>query len=177
MDQTKLSLEHRHLGVPSGASKTISTPMVCLMQTMHLSCTDKNNLSKQTEMRFHVTHVTKEFHQVCQKLFLSLWRSVLTLHLSCVVISTISKWTKTSFHLGHVTSEYHWVRPKWFLSLWYVRRKPCTYLALKLRPSLNKLKRDSRRPMSPRSSNGCVKNDFWAYRTFTANRAPVLHED
>jgi hypothetical protein len=47
-----------HLGVPSGASKTIYEPMVRLTPTEHLSCTDANTISKQIEMRFHMTHVT-----------------------------------------------------------------------------------------------------------------------
>jgi hypothetical protein len=41
--------DHRHLGVPSGASKTDYEPMVRLTQTEHLSCTDTNTVSKQIE--------------------------------------------------------------------------------------------------------------------------------
>jgi hypothetical protein len=48
----------RLLGVPSGVSKIIYEPVVHLMQTEHLSCTDTNTISKQIEMRFHMTHVT-----------------------------------------------------------------------------------------------------------------------
>jgi hypothetical protein len=33
-------------------------PMVCLVQTVHLSCTDTNTISKWTEMRFDMTQVT-----------------------------------------------------------------------------------------------------------------------
>jgi hypothetical protein len=44
-------LEPRHLGVSSGANGTLA-------QTMHLSCTDTNVVSKQTEMRFHKSHIT-----------------------------------------------------------------------------------------------------------------------
>jgi hypothetical protein len=55
---TELSLEPRHLGVPSGASKMISEPMVCLSKTVHLSCTDTDTISKQKEVRFHMTNVT-----------------------------------------------------------------------------------------------------------------------
>jgi hypothetical protein len=62
----------RHLGVPSGASKMIYQPMVCLTQTKHPSCTDANTVSKQIKTRFHMTHVTKEFHWVSPILFLSL---------------------------------------------------------------------------------------------------------
>jgi hypothetical protein len=52
MDRNPLPLEHRHLEVPLGASKMISEPMVRLAQTVHLSCTDTNTVSKQTETRF-----------------------------------------------------------------------------------------------------------------------------
>jgi hypothetical protein len=47
----------RHLEVPSGASKTIYEPMVCLTQIEHLSCTVANTVSKQIETRFHKTHI------------------------------------------------------------------------------------------------------------------------
>ena len=48
----------------------VSEPMA---QTMHLSVTDTNTISKRTEMLFDMTGVTKEFHRVCPKGFLSLW--------------------------------------------------------------------------------------------------------
>jgi hypothetical protein len=61
-----------HLGVPSGASKMIHEPMVHLTQIEHLSCTDANTITKQIETRFHMTHVTYEFHRVPPIQFLSL---------------------------------------------------------------------------------------------------------
>jgi hypothetical protein len=73
MDRSKLPFEPRHPGVPSIASKMISMPMVCSVQTMHLSYTDTNTVSKRTKTRFHTTHVTYEFHRVRPKLFVSLW--------------------------------------------------------------------------------------------------------
>ena len=57
-DQNELPLEPRHLVVPSGAFKMISEPMVRLAQTVHLSCTDTNTVSKWKEARFRMTHVT-----------------------------------------------------------------------------------------------------------------------
>jgi hypothetical protein len=42
----------------------IFEPMVRLVLTVHLSCTNTNNVSKQTEMRFDMTHVIEQFHQV-----------------------------------------------------------------------------------------------------------------
>ena len=54
----KLSLEPRHLEVPSGASETIYELMVHLAQNVHLSCIDTNTVSKRKEVRFHMTHVS-----------------------------------------------------------------------------------------------------------------------
>ena len=71
IDQNEIPLDPRHLGVPSGVSKMISEPMVCSAQTVHLSCTDTG--SQQTETRFHMTHVTLEYHLVHPKRFLRLW--------------------------------------------------------------------------------------------------------
>jgi hypothetical protein len=58
MDRNELPFERHHLGVPFIVSKTISKPMVCLSQTVDLSCTNTNTISKQTEMRFYMTHIT-----------------------------------------------------------------------------------------------------------------------
>ena len=57
-DRNELSVEPRHLVVPSGASKIIPEPMVCLAQTVHLSCSDASTVTKWTETRFGMTHVT-----------------------------------------------------------------------------------------------------------------------
>jgi hypothetical protein len=128
-ERIELLLDPRHLGVPSGASKTISKPMARLVQTVHLSCTNTNTVPKQTEMRFHMTHITLEFHRVC---------------------------------------------PKLFPSQWYVQHKPCTYHASLVALSLNGPNWASTRVSLLRSTIGCVQNDFWAYSTFVANRAPIL---
>ena len=56
-----------------GALKMMSKPVVCLAQTVHLSCTNTSTASKQTEMKFHMTHITLEFHRMRPKWFLSLW--------------------------------------------------------------------------------------------------------
>jgi hypothetical protein len=72
MNWIKHPLKLRHLGELSGASKMISDPTVCLAQTMHLSWTDSNTISKCTKTRFHMTHVSLEFHWVRPKWFLRL---------------------------------------------------------------------------------------------------------
>jgi hypothetical protein len=50
MDRNELPLEPRQLGVPSGASKTISNRMVRLAQTVRLSCSDTNTIMEWTKM-------------------------------------------------------------------------------------------------------------------------------
>ena len=57
-DRNELPLEPRHQVVPSGTSKMIYESMVRLTQTVHLSCTDTNSITKEKEVRFHMTHVT-----------------------------------------------------------------------------------------------------------------------
>jgi hypothetical protein len=51
------STKPHHLGVPSGASKTISKSMVHLVQTVHPSCVKISTISKRTEMSFHLSVV------------------------------------------------------------------------------------------------------------------------
>jgi hypothetical protein len=120
MHRNKIIHDLCHLAGPSCASRTISEPMVCSTQTLHLSCTNTNTISKWSEMRFHMNHVTLEFHRV---------------------------------------------RVKWFLSLLYVRHKPWTYRVSRFALSLNGPKRVSTWASSPRSTNGCIQNDIWAYGT------------
>jgi hypothetical protein len=67
MNWIKHPLELCYLGVLSNVSKMISEPTVCLAQTVHLSCTDTNTISNWTKTRYHMTHDTLGFHQVCPK--------------------------------------------------------------------------------------------------------------
>jgi hypothetical protein len=73
MNQKEILHDPRRLGVPSGASKMIYEAMVHLVPTVDLSCTQTNTTSKQTEMSFHLSLITQEYHPVHPKQFLSLW--------------------------------------------------------------------------------------------------------
>jgi hypothetical protein len=73
MDKNKIQHEPRHLGIPSGASNMIFEPMVRSTQTVQLSCTDTNIVSKWTEKRLDMSHVTYEFYRVRPIWFPSLW--------------------------------------------------------------------------------------------------------
>ena len=63
----------RHLGVASGASKTLYQPMVRLAQTMHRSCVKISTISKRTKTTFELSFVTKEYHRVRPKRYMRLW--------------------------------------------------------------------------------------------------------
>jgi hypothetical protein len=69
MDQNEIPFDLDHLGGPSSAAKKIFVPLVYLGQSVHLFDAEINTVSKQTEVSFHLTHVTKEFHQVRPKWF------------------------------------------------------------------------------------------------------------
>jgi hypothetical protein len=136
-----------------------SETVVCSAQTMHISCTDTNTVSKRTQnMVPHNPRHLGVLSGVFKMIFEPVVRSVQTVHLSCVKLSTMFKWTKTSIHPSLVTCKYHWGRPKRFLS--YVWCKPCTYLAMTLTLSTTRLERDNTSPISPSRSIGCVQNDF-----------------
>jgi hypothetical protein len=176
MDRNEIPHDHRCLGVPSGASKKVSEPIVCSVQIMHL-CALRLALSPNIpKWASTCASLTRSTIGCIQNFFVPMVLSAQTVHLSCTDNNTVSKQTETSFHLSLLTEEYHRVHPKWFLSLWYVWRKPCTYLPSTLKLSPNKPKRDSTWCMSHRSSIRCVQNDFWAYGMFGANRAPILHQ-
>jgi hypothetical protein len=102
-------------------------------------------------------------------------RSAQTVHLSCIKTCSISKQTESSIHLSLVTKEYHHVRPKWFLSLCYVWHKPLRLSCVKISTISNKLNQASTWASSPRSTIGCIQNDFWAYGMFSTNCAPILN--
>jgi hypothetical protein len=90
-DSNKLPLVPCHIGVSSGASKTISKPIVRSVQTVHLYCTDTNTVSKRTKTRFHMTHSPRSSIGCVQHDFRANGTFDQTAHVSCVKISTISK--------------------------------------------------------------------------------------
>jgi hypothetical protein len=84
MDRNELPFEPRHLGVQSGASKTISEAMVHLAQMVHLSCTETNIVSKCIETSFHLSLITQEYLPVHLKQFLSASKIILHEAIECV---------------------------------------------------------------------------------------------
>jgi hypothetical protein len=124
-----------HLGVPSGASKTISEHMVRLVQTTQLSCVKISTMSKWTQASLHLSLVTWSTIECVQNDF---WaystfcaNRAPILHPYCTDTNTVSKRIEMRFHMTH----------------------------------------------SPRSSIWYVQDDFRAYGTFGINRAPILCQD
>jgi hypothetical protein len=141
----------------------ISKLMVRSVQIVHLSCVKTNTISKQTQWASTWSSSPEVPLGASEIISEPIIRLTQTVHLSCTDTNTVSKWTKSRFHTAHVTEEFYYVRPKWFVSLWYVWRKPCTYLASRLALSPNGPSRPSTWATSPRTTNGCVQNDLWAY--------------
>jgi hypothetical protein len=192
MDLNEFPLDPHHVRVPLVVPKMIfepmvdtnrapimiSKPMVCSVQTVHLSCVEINTISKpvENELPLDLCHLEVP-SGVPTKISMPVVHSMQNVHLSCAYIKTISKRNEMSFHLTHVSYEYHRACPKWFPCPWYIQRKLCTYLALRLTLSPNRSKRACTWPTSPRSTIGCAQNDFHAHGAFGANHAPILRQD
>jgi hypothetical protein len=58
MDWNEIPHDQCHIRDPSGASKTISDPMLRSTQTVHLSCVKISTISKQTKTSIHLSLVT-----------------------------------------------------------------------------------------------------------------------
>jgi hypothetical protein len=129
MDRNELPHEPRHLGVWSGASKMI------FAYVWHKLCTYLASRLALSSNRLNEFSLEP----------LQLW-----------VPSGASKTvSKPIVHLAEM----------------------CTYLAPTLTLSPYGSKGDSTWLTSPSSCIRCVQNDFWAYSTFSAKRAPILCHD
>jgi hypothetical protein len=177
MDWNVLPLEPRHLGVPSGAFRLISEPIVCLVQTGNQSCTDPNTVSKWTKMRFHMTHITKQFHRIHPKQILSLWYVWRKLCTYLARTQTMSPnkpkrdctWPMScNSSIGCVQNDF-WA---------YSTFSQTVHLSCTDTNTISKRTEwGSTWPTSPRSSIGCFERNFWDCAMFSANCAPFLCQD
>ena len=78
--------------------------MVRLVQTVHLSCTDTNTISKQTKTSFHKDQrhldVTSGASKPISK---PMVRSMQSVQLYCTDANNVAKQTEMRFHMTHVT--------------------------------------------------------------------------
>jgi hypothetical protein len=82
----------------------ISEALVRLVQTVDLSCTDINTISKKD--RNEILHDPRHLEVpsgASKTVSEAMVPLVQIVYLSCTEAKTISKWTKTSFHLSPVT--------------------------------------------------------------------------
>ena len=86
-----------------GASKTMYEPMVRLTQTMHLSCTGTDTVSKQKrEIPYDPRHLEVPLG-ASKMISESMVRLAETVHQSCTDTNTVSKQKEVRFHMTHVT--------------------------------------------------------------------------
>jgi hypothetical protein len=98
------------------AHNYFSEPMVRLAKTKHLSCPDNNTVSKWTEMRFYMTHVSKKFHRAHQKWLLSRWyvRRKPCIHLASRLaispngLNRPSTWASSPSSINGCVQNYFW---------------------------------------------------------------------
>jgi hypothetical protein len=97
-----LPLEPHHLVAPSSASKMISEPMVCLMQTVHLSCTNTSTISKRkrSEIPHDPRHLGVPLRE-SKMIFVPVVCSTQSVHLSCIKLALSPK--GPNFHLSLLT--------------------------------------------------------------------------
>jgi hypothetical protein len=136
-ERSEIPHDPRHLGVPSGASKTIPEPIVRLTQTEHLSCIKISPISKWIKLSLEARHLGVPLG-ASKMISEPMVRLAQTMHLYCTDTNIVSKRKEARFCMTHVTLEFHRVHPKWFLSLWYVWHKVCTNLASRLALSQNR---------------------------------------
>jgi hypothetical protein len=117
MDRNEIRHDPRHLGVPSGASKMISDPMVRSMQTMHLSYTNTNQFQIDRNDIPQDPCYLKVPSGVSKTIYEPMVHLAQTMHLSCTDTNIISKWIETRFDTTRITQEFHRVHPKLFVNL------------------------------------------------------------
>jgi hypothetical protein len=142
---------------------------------MHLSCTDTNTVFKWTKTRFHMTHVTLEFQQVRPKWFLRLWY---IRHKPCTYLASRlalyqMNWIKHPVELCHLGVQSG--ASKTISDPTVCSAQTMHLSCVKISTISNELNQASSWASSPRSTIGCVQNDFWAYGIFSTNHAPILH--
>jgi hypothetical protein len=152
----------RHLGAPLDVSKIISKPMVCLAQTMHLSCAETNTISKRTEQASTWHTLPRSTNGCVQSDFRShrLFR-----HKPCTYLAPRLKLLQTDRNELLLDPRHLRVQSgasKMIYEPMVRLPKPCTYLASRLTLSSNGPKRVSTWPTSHWSTIGCAQNNFRA---------------
>jgi hypothetical protein len=156
----------------------ISELAVCLAQTMHLSCTDTNTVSKWTKTRFHMTHVTLELHRVHPKWFLRLWyvQHKLCSYLGSRLTLSPNGLNRASTWALSPTSTIMCVQNDfWACGRFGANHAPILHRHQhSLQMDQNEIPHDPRHLGVP---SGASKMILWGCGTFAPNRAPIWHQD
>jgi hypothetical protein len=173
MDPNELPLDPHHEGVPQGVPKMIFKPMVHSAQTVHLSCTEINTVSKWTNMSVHLTHITKEYHQVGPKQFLSL------LHVRrkpCNYLAPRLTLSPNGLKRAFIWPIYIGV-PSWASNRSLVRSAQTAHLSSAKINTFSKWTQTSflLTHVTEEFDRVYVQNNLWPYCMYSANRAPIFH--
>jgi hypothetical protein len=134
-----------------------------------------NTITKPTETSFHLRLVSEAYHQVRPKWFLSLWYV----------------WRKPGTYLAPTLTlspngpkrDSTWpMSPRSSIRFIQNDSQPMVRSVQTLDLSCIKISTNSKWTKqaptwvsSVRHTIGCIQNNFWAYGTFGANHAPILH--
>jgi len=103
-ERSEIPNDPRHLGVPSGASKTIYELMVRSTRTVHLYCLKLSTIFKRTEneLPLEPRHLVVPLgaSKMISKPVVCLARAM---HLYCTETNTVSKRKEARFQMTHVT--------------------------------------------------------------------------
>ena len=156
------------------------------MQTVHLSCTETNNVSKWTEARFHMTHVIKEFDRVHPNWFPSIWYVPWKpwTYLMCKPCTYLLP--KLTLYLNEQKQDSIWHTSSrsyircvlvdfWAYHMFHANR--VSILASRIALSPNRPNRAFTWAPWARCTIGRVQNGFLSYGALGANRAPILHRN
>jgi hypothetical protein len=177
MNWIKHPLEPRDLGGPSGASKMISEPVVHSMQTVQLSYVKFSTISKELNQattwasspRCTIGCVQNDFW--AYDMFSTTCACILHWHQHYLQMDQ-NDVPHDPRHLGVPFGASK------MISEAVVHSAQTLHLScVKISTISCKLNQASTWASKPRSTIGCIKNDFWAYGRIGANRAPMLRQD
>jgi hypothetical protein len=102
MKRSEIPHDPHHLGVPSGASKMFSEPMVRSTQTVHLSCIKISTISEWKELSLEPRHWWVP-SSACKMISEPMVHLEQIVHLSWIDTNIVSKWKEERFHMTHIT--------------------------------------------------------------------------
>jgi hypothetical protein len=163
IDQNEIPHDPHDLGVRSDASKTISKAVVCSAETVHLSCVKISTISNEltqastwaSSPRSTIVCVQNDFRAYC--MVSTIHAPILHRHQHYLQMDQ-NEILHDPCHLGVPSGASKAISKN------LVRSSQTMHLScVKISTISNELNQASTWALSPRSTIGCIENDFWAY--------------